>query len=321
MTIEIKYFEQGQPDSLLGRERFEDIEEALLPYPSTDEAPRFFSKKFVGRQEYRWKVISVNSKKEDTVSLFTVVLEPKIQVEKEACLLNIVKKRAKSLKAVLPRGSFVEVEYGHPMSVGKATGTIHTNKRYPETLQRGSMHKRRLAIVLDTKFHGKGVVQVVPITSKKPMGDKSAIDVTLWISDLADYPKASWAICSMVESVSPSRIFAPNVRFKGGVARDTGFNVRAGKSQMACVDAALVHGIALQELFNKQQQENVSLSTKVATLQADIAVASSALQAAADEARLREEFVKHVEQMVGGSLTDEWETFLQSSRNKRGAIV
>lgn len=323
MNLEIRYFDQAAPDVLLGREVLDNVEEALLPYPSTQDSPVFMSKKFNGRVEYRWKVISVEVEVVDQpgpLSIFTIVLATKDQLEKEACLLNIVKKRGKALKAVVPRGSLVEVEYGHQLAVGKANGDIRTNKRYPETLQRGSMPKRRLAIVIDIKSGGKGVIQVVPITSKERIGDKSAVDVTLWIDNLVDYQKRSWAVCSMVESVSPTRIFAPLVSYPGGPSRDTGFGSRLGKTEMARIDSALVHGVGLHDFFDKKEEKHKALSAKVAELEAKLAAANEACQLMAEEVTLRQEYVTHVETLVG-DLTDTWVTFLEAAKSKLHATL
>jgi hypothetical protein len=199
MSIEIIYYE-AVSDAELGRALFSQIAEALLPHPLSGTSPVFFSIKFIAREEYRWQIVStslVPGVFPSTTTTFKVALSAaKAQIEKEACLTYVMGKAKAGIKTILHKGNLVEVEYGHPLSIAKVTGEVKSNKRYPETVQTGSMPKRRLAIVIDAKVRGKGVVQVVPISSNAPgAGDRSAVEVTGSLTDLVDYPLRSWAIC------------------------------------------------------------------------------------------------------------------------------
>lgn len=322
MSIEIIYCE-AVSDAELGRALFSQIEEALLPHPSSGTSPVFFSKKFVGREEYRWQVVStglVSGVLPATTTTFKVALTAaKAQIEKDACLTYIMGQGKAGIKTILHRGNLVEVEYGHSLSIGKVTGEVKSNKRYPETVQTGSMPKRRLAIVIDAKVRGKGVVQVVPISSNAPgAGDRSTVEVTGSLTSLVDYQLRSWAICSMIESVSPTRIFAARVKFPGSApVRDKGFKSGLGKHEMGQIDAALVHGVALQDFMKKKEAEKSDLSAKVAQLEVDLAEAQLDLEEALSRADLLQGFRKYLCDVVG-DLADEWEHYQERETRALG---
>ena len=154
-TIVIRYLEQVKDRatdtvsvSLLGMETYNSISEALMP--GSGEHKIFCIKKFTGVDNYRWHVESVEKLTATGVvpAEFTVTLSEIYSTVPEEYLKQTLKKTQSSLNRVVQFGTVVEVDYGFIQSVGRADGMLRTNKRYCDTLQRGEMHKRRLAIVV-----------------------------------------------------------------------------------------------------------------------------------------------------------------------------
>ncbi|WP_230371600.1 type II toxin-antitoxin system PemK/MazF family toxin [Paludibacterium denitrificans] len=168
------------------------------------------------------------------------------------------------LQAFLRPFHLVEVEYGHPMSIGKVTGEVKSNKRYPESFQLGSMPKRRLAIVLKaTQRKATGLVQVVPISSVQPSGhDQSCVEVTDMIAPFgfSSYKKQCWAICGMVEHVSATRIFAPEIDF-GGRKHPPSFKAVLKGEDKKSIQRALVHGVEAQAVV-EEKNDQIALRDK-----------------------------------------------------------
>lgn len=125
---------------------------------------------------------------------------------------SILISRNSQLNRLLHKNQIVEVEYGHSMEAGNGFGQRVDSRRYVDTVQKGSMPKRRLAIVNQIITGvSEELVQVIPISSKTPwgVGIDRAVEVTSCLTELVHYQRQSWAICDMLETVSPNRIFAP----------------------------------------------------------------------------------------------------------------
>jgi hypothetical protein len=129
---------------------------------------------------------------------------------------------------------------------------------------------------------------------------------------MVHYNRQSWAICSMIETISATRIIAPMARWKGGYpGRDTGFKHKLGSAERLALADALMHGVGSQNrvtdsnsLVQTQQdliqrdQEIEQLRSQVETLQARVKYVDTYEQMARDYANgigmpfepLRDEF-------------------------------
>lgn len=289
-------------NALIGKETYDCIDEVLLPQMPHVGTPIFITKKFSGKSEYRWEVAKVV--KQQTANgqpqNFDVVLIKRTQLCPGEYLTQILKAPGKTAMNVLQRFAFVEVEYGHPPLVGKVNGDFRSNKRYPDSVQQGSMPKRRLAIVNRVITRHHPVVQVVPISTVQPSpGDQSAIEVTNSLSNMVHYNRQSWAICSMIETISATRIIAPMARWNGGYrGRDTGFKHKLGKTERLVLADALMHGVGSQNrvtdsnnLIQAQQnlaqrdQETEQLRAQVEALKTRVRYVDTYEQMARDYAR------------------------------------
>lgn len=259
--------------SQLGYETHEDIEEVLLPNNPNPNDPIFFTKKFRGNSEYRWEVQSMAEDIGAAQRTFTVKLRRRSQVSKKFYLKNILAAQAQNAAHVLHPWSLVEVEFGHSLTVGKQNGNLGSSKRYADTVQHLSMPKRRLAIVLQVHLRRNELVQVIPITSRPPpAGDNSSVDVTASLIDMEHYQKQSWAVCSMVQTVTASRIMAPSVKKGPHSFRDTRFKTLVRGNVRTSLKDALMYGVAApgriaaaKDLADKLT-ENEELKTENASL-------------------------------------------------------
>jgi uncharacterized protein YifN (PemK superfamily) len=266
----------------LGSETHEDIEEVLLPNNPTQNDPIFFTKKFRGNSEYRWEVQSMAEDATAAHRTYTVKLRRRSQVPKKYYLKNILAAQAQNAAHVLHPWCLVEVEFGHSLAVGKQNGNLGSSKRYADTVQLLSMPKRRLAIVLQVHLGRNELVQVIPITSKAPrVGDNSAVEVTSSLINMEHYQKPSWAVCSMVQTVTASRIMAPSLKSKPHAVRDTRFrtlvrgNVRDNLKDAIMYGVAAPGRIAAARDLAEKLIENKDLKTENATLEGKIALLES----------------------------------------------
>lgn len=310
--IEVQYFEeqfdltlQAIKPVLLGKEIYADIEEVLLPQKSPAQpAAVFMTKKFFGHPEYRWEVdkVVIQPPSAGAPQKFDITLIRRNQLDKNEYLTQILNSPGKSIASVLHRFALVEVEYGHPLIVGKADGKIRSNKRYPDTLQAGSMRKRRLAVVNRVVASGYyPMVQVVPISSKAPLaGDASRVEVTNSLVNMTNYQERSWAVCSMIETVPATRIIAPVVRWNGGrgSGRDTGFKNKLQATDRQTFEDALMHGVESSirvkdtaaskhagKTIAKKEQEIEALDSRVKELEDGLRHLSAYKEMAADFAK------------------------------------
>lgn len=328
MAIEVHYYlrgDQTSPRLLLGKEISDDIEEVLLPSNPSADNPIFWTKKFSSHAQHRWQVIGFEPPQPGspasginpaTPTIFTITLAPTKQIDKSAWLPNIAKSSQKNPKSLLTPGCFVEIEYGHPMFVGKASGLIKTNKRYPESFQYGSMPKRRIGIVISTKF-GKNnrisSVQVMPITSQPPTweGDPSVVEVTdeLRRLRLLDYPKESWAVANMLESIAPTRVFALVRQYPTReVRRDISFGARLSTAKFREINVALAHGTSQQGLL----KEKTDLESEVSALKEQLAVAQAEIQRYQHQFDHRDSFINYLDDFFGrGSILEMLKEYTQ----------
>jgi len=297
----------------LGTETYDQIEEVLLPVPPSATAPIFITKKFSGHTEYRWSVEQVESAPTATPLTYNVTLLRRKQVDKGEYLSNILRLPGNTLKNVLYPYALVEVEYGHSPNVGKESGAIRNNRRYPDTLQWGSMPKRRLAIVNQLiSRQNQELVQVIPISSRHPApGDISVVDLDNQLNDLVHYShKQSWAICSMIETVSPRRIIAPMVRYSAtNESRDTGFSHNISKAHRPALKDALMHGIASSYRVN-QATQLASATAQVTALTQKVTGLEAKAQLVEMYERMEAEYAEST-----GSTVDEVRSLTESPAN------
>jgi len=285
-----------QTQSLLGREVFDNIEEAMLPSVSPNHKT-FLVKKFSNSVSYRWFVESVTLISPHSVvpAVYAVLLSEKNTSFPEEYLRQTLKKTKHTVNQHLWQGVLVEVDYGFVQRIGKKNGELRTNKRYSDTRQHGEMHKRRLAVVVKTTGT---LIQVAPVTSDtKSASDKTCFELsTQTLSGLDFYGssgKQSWVLCNMLETVSASRILPPVSHYtaKLGALQKKGRNVaypsKLNAAEQKLLKAALLHSIGVTdyaqmttELANLRQQckqlasltlANGQMAAQIADLNAEVA--------------------------------------------------
>ncbi len=317
-TIVIRYFEQIKDlatgtvtVSPLGKETYESISEALMP--GSGDHKIFCIKKFTKVANYRWFVEGVEQCTAPGVVPveFSVTLSKIFNTVPEEYLQQTLKKTGEAINRVLQFGTVVEVDYGFIQTVGREDGVLRTNKRYCDTLQKGEMHKRRLAIVVRAS---RGVCQVVPVTSHTPGStDKTCFQLSRAILDqLPSWGasgKDSWAICQMVESVSINRVLPPiteyQVRGLPRQGRSTHYKLRLTEAEKNLLKTSLLHSIGVtdyQQTKTKlsETRDQLQQLTNVAT---DLEAANARI--AALEAERRElELYKEVAQDWGKAMGD-----------------
>ncbi|TDY84975.1 UNVERIFIED_ORG: PemK-like, MazF-like toxin of type II toxin-antitoxin system [Herbaspirillum seropedicae] len=272
-----------------GTESHQDIEEVLVPSASLPNNPVFMTKKFSGVSVCRWQVDSVSAHNATQPTKYVVTLTRPEQAPKECYLRHILKTRGIEINRLLYKNTLVEIEYGHSMDAGDGTGKRVDSRRYVDTVQKGSMPKRRLAIV-NQILRGKSgdLVQVIPISSKqleKPDSGR-VIDVSDSLRDLPHYQKQSWAICDMLETVSTSRIMAPvrKVQDKKGFIseyRDLNFGSSVSREVREALNDALIYSVdqpfrmqavaSLESRRDKLSEQVTALKKQEQVLRAQIA--------------------------------------------------
>ncbi|MFM0011508.1 type II toxin-antitoxin system PemK/MazF family toxin [Paraburkholderia sediminicola] len=289
----------------LGTETHQDIDEVMLPSNPEDGSPIFLTKKFAGQRDFRWKVESVCQKAGVPDAHYLVTLSRGQQVLKHFYLKNILAARGEKVRAVVHEWSIVEVEFGHSLTVGKASGDIRSNKRYSDTIQLYSMPKRRLAIVIQViERSQEDLLQVIPITSKAPFGqDRSIVEVTSALTDFFYYQKRSWAACKMIQTVTASRIIAParTIPFQAP-ARDKGFKTKIQGFVRESLRDALMHGVNASGRV-KASQALVTMNEKFAALTTQSAESAASAAALGQQVTELEARLKMYEQFVLDSNT------------------
>lgn len=205
-SITITYYLNQETPSLLGTEISTGIEQILCPSNIGKHAitiTKFFSSQSV----HRWEVIKINHLSNDKVDIY---LSPREYTVREVFLSKTYKSN-NSITRKMQKGTLVEVEYGYVQQVKKSSGDLRTNKRYPDMVHHGEMHKRRLAIVIGIKGN---LVRIVPISSEKQKAqDNSVFTISHEsLKELTHYNDkniTSSAISSSIQTVAFSRILPP----------------------------------------------------------------------------------------------------------------
>ncbi|MCR9577317.1 hypothetical protein NB501_17860 [Vibrio alginolyticus] len=247
----------------LGREESQGITEVLFPDRNYEKNRHTFTitKMFDGQAHFRWEVVSVEHPAIDEI---VIGLLPRISPEPEVYLSQTYKVK-RNVISQLRKGTLVEVDYGYIPSVKKNCGYTSSNKRYPDSRQSGEMHKRRLAIVV--KATGQRV-QIVPISSNEPpVGDRTcfALDRASLekLTHYNDENKQSFAICSMIETISLTRIFPPlakPIRDQGRQAaqRSDGYPHKLSKIDMLALEKSLSTTVGMGD-YRELKEKNSEL--------------------------------------------------------------
>lgn len=256
-TIVIQYLEQTKDLASgtytltpLGKETLESISEALLP--DHGKHPVFCVKKFSNNANYRWHVEGVArvSPAASKPAIYTVTLSKLFSSNvPEEYLRQTLDKTQQSLESLIRRGTLVDVDYGFIQSIAREDGEMRTNKRYCDTLQKGEMHKRRLAVVVRAT---RGIVQVAPVTSQAPPPtDKTCFKLSPnTMSHLAQWGasgKDSWVLTGMIETVSPCRILPPMTTRTKGNGRSPHYSLRLSSHEDAEMKVCLSHSVGIND--------------------------------------------------------------------------
>lgn len=253
LTINYFLFAGGEETEaqLLGVERFEGIEEKLIPGYSVGGPNVSVTKFFEGFDDHRWLVKNLIHISSAETSVFLSAWKNNSNEE----FLSQTKKSRHTVISSLQFGTLVEVEFGFIPAVKKLNGEVRTNKRYPDTIHKGEMHKRRLCVVVKAD---SSRVRVVPITSQTPSsaGDLSICEINdESLADLTSYndPEiSSYAICGMIKTVALTRVLPP-VSIQRGVRaafRDNRYSKKLKSRDKKAFKQALSHAVGLTDYYD-----------------------------------------------------------------------
>ena len=264
---------------LLGVERYEGIKEKLIPDYSEGRHKVSITKFFNDIDDHRWLVKNLVHVSDRETSVY---LSAWVNNRGEE-FLSQTKKSNRTVISKLQFGTLVEVEFGFIPNVKKLNGDVRTNKRYPDTIHKGEMHKRRLCVVVKAD---SGRVQVVPVTSQIP----SVHDLTVCrisdasLADLISYNDPvipSYAIGHMIKTVALTRVLPPLAIQSSARAafRDKSYSKKLNGADKKAFKQALSHAVGLADYYDLKEKvgayyqelqalkpENESLAEKVAEL-------------------------------------------------------
>lgn len=281
------------PSMELGRETSQGITEVLFPDVNYNNHAITITKMFNGQTCCRWQVVSVIHPNNNEIQ---ITLQARTTSEPEVFLSKTYKVKNNVIR-MLQKGTLVEVEYGYIPSVKKNSGDTKSNKRYPDALQPGEMHKRRLAIVVKAS---PTRLQVVPITSlEPPAGDRTCFELDRSSLDKLthynDTSTRSFALCGMIESISLNRVLPPlakPIKTTGRQApqRSDGYPHKLSTIDIHAFDKALSVTIGLgdyQDIKSKNTElyrTNAELKASIDQLSSDLAIKDQSLAALQQEA-------------------------------------
>ncbi|PYD08223.1 hypothetical protein DND58_24000 [Pseudomonas syringae pv. pisi] len=253
---------------LLGQEIFDDICEALIPRVDPN-SKAFLVKKFNGTQNYRWDVESVNRVANSSAPItYEVILSQYSAAQPIVYLSTTQRKTSASLNKIVKPYSLVEIEYGFFQDIIKENGDVRSNKRYTNTLQKGEMRKRRLGVVVKVN---NSSLQVIPVTADSTQaGGKNVIELgqgTLSQLDFYGGGKRSFALCDMVATVSPNRIYPPAQA--GTKIRNTSYKLKLSKSDRSSLIIAMIQSSGYST-YIEDLKELADLRHSNAVLKAEI---------------------------------------------------
>lgn len=254
---------------LLGTESSTNIEQILCPKDSKNHQITI-TKFFHSQNVHRWLVTRINHISNTETHIFVV---PRFPTKKEVFLTKTRKSHPNVIKKI-QKGTLVEVEFGYVQQVKRTDGELKTNKRYPDMLHQGEMHKRRLAIVVGVKG---SLVRVVPISSDENQNtkDKSIFEVSYTsVEELINYNDidiTSYAICNSMQTIAMSRILPPKSKRKNKphAFRDLGYPHKLDEQDMKKFVAALSTSVGCGDYQSIKEEKN-NLKTEKTKLQTQL---------------------------------------------------
>lgn len=242
---------------LLGVERLEGIKEKLIPSFTEEGHKVSITKFFDGIDDHRWLVKNLVHNSDTETSVY---LDAWMNNRHEE-FLSQTKKSNRTVVSKLQFGTLVEVEFGFIPNVKKLNGDIRTNKRYPDTIHKGEMHKRRLCVVVKAD---SGRVQVVPVTSQAPSstGDLTVCQISdASLADLIGYNDPaipSYAICHMIKTVALTRVLPPLARQNGARAayRNNRYSKKLNGADRHAFKESLSHAVGLTDYYGLKEKVN-----------------------------------------------------------------
>lgn len=245
----------------LGQASYDGIVELLLPDKSRYDH-LYLTIQFLGNRTQRWRVesVSIAPSSENTPAVCDVKL--KKHNGPAETYLNALLSGGEKIGSLLQFGTMVEVDYGFIPAMAKYDSGLLISNTSTDALLSGELHKRRLALVVRAS---KETVQVVPVTSDAPdVGDKTCFEIDpASLKNLSRYStsgKRSWALCGMVDSVSPSRILPPETFSpRGGTGRLASYPERLPKQERVFMRGSLAH---LAGITNFEELRDAHLELK-----------------------------------------------------------
>jgi hypothetical protein len=289
----ISYFlhsdEEEAESQLLGVESYQGIKEKLIPDYSAQGHKVTITKFFEGYDDHRWLVKGLDHA---SITETSIYLEPRVNNRQEE-FLSQTKKSNRSVISKLQFGTLVEVEFGYIPLVKKSNGDVRGNKRYPDTVHKGEMHKRRLCIIVKAD---SSRVQVVPITSQEPnsLGDLSIFEISsASLRSLIGYKNPdilSYGICRMIKTVSVSRILPPlAIQSRTTSAyRDIRYSKKLNGVDQKAFKESLSHAVGLTDYYDLKEKVGEYYQELVA-LKADCDSLSQQVEQLTEEKVLFEE--------------------------------
>lgn len=260
---------------LLGSEISRNIGQILCP-SNTQSHTVTITKFFANEIVHRWVVQRIEHQSNEITNVF---LTPRAETRREV-FLNKTRIDHPRTSQKIQRGTLVEVDFGFVQQIKKDSGDIRSNKRYPDMLHHGEMHKRRLAIVVGAK---NNMLRVVPITSleNQNTADKTIFEVsTDSLEELIGYnstEKISYAICGLMQTISMTRVLPPISVQKGRPRpfRDTRYTHKLCVNDLKQFERALSATVGCgdyQEVKDERNQlrlENRDIERELDSLRAE----------------------------------------------------
>lgn len=257
-TVSLSYHTFDADDQsneiILGTELAENIDEILLPI-NEKNTPFFITKSFTGVECKRWRIEFVLG---ITPNCWGVWLS-EVDVTDDIYLSQTMQNRSIShAGGIVKRGAIVIVEFGHIYLTQNVLTGLSDSSLYPCNHQAGEMHKRRPAIVVSADSRG---VKVVPITSQEPdshIYNKAIFQLESTSTEhISEFKrgKPCFALCEMIQTVSPTRILPPKAKDtrtrERSFRRDQSYYRRISYNDLRALEQGMLTAIGMAALSKK----------------------------------------------------------------------